>query len=248
MRCRVWFGLVVGFWFATTADAQRSQVHVICSVQADGCNMIQTVYSKTTGVKINMSLKGSGEALAQLIAERANPKTDVWRQVAGVVDEGPGQRCADRPGDEQEQEGAVGKTTILRMIAGLETPSSGNVFIGSRDVTTVRPAERNVSMVFQSYTLFPHMDVIANVAYGLEASGVPKRQARERARAAMASVGLTTLDARLPRELSGGQQQRVALGPGAGGAALRRTLVESRCPTPPLDARGNPRAPAAPAA
>ena len=104
-----------------------------------------------------------------------------------------------------------GKTTLLRMIAGLESPTEGRIFIGGRDVTRLGPAERNVSMVFQSYALFPHMDVIANVAYGLEVSGVPKREARERALAAMASVGLTSFDARLPSELSGGQQQRVAL-------------------------------------
>ena len=104
-----------------------------------------------------------------------------------------------------------GKTTTLRMIAGLESPTEGHIFIGGRDVTLLGPAERNVSMVFQSYALFPHMDVIANVAYGLEVSGVPKRAARERALAAMASVGLTSFDARLPSELSGGQQQRVAL-------------------------------------
>ncbi len=104
-----------------------------------------------------------------------------------------------------------GKTTTLRMIAGLESPTAGSIFIGGRDVTLLGPAERNVSMVFQSYALFPHMDVIANVAYGLEVSGVPKRVARERALAAMAGVGLTSFDARLPSELSGGQQQRVAL-------------------------------------
>jgi len=63
---------------APAALAQQGQVNVICSVQADWCNMIQTVFAKTTGIKVNMSLKGSGEALAQLIAERANPKTDVW--------------------------------------------------------------------------------------------------------------------------------------------------------------------------
>jgi iron(III) transport system ATP-binding protein len=104
-----------------------------------------------------------------------------------------------------------GKTTTLRMLAGLESPSAGSVFIGGRDVTLLGPAERNVSMVFQSYALFPHMNVVANVAYGLEVSGVGKREARERARAAMAGVGLTSFDARLPSELSGGQQQRVAL-------------------------------------
>ena len=104
-----------------------------------------------------------------------------------------------------------GKTTTLRMIAGLETPSAGSIWIGGRDVTGMGPAERNVSMVFQSYALFPHLDVIGNVAYGLEVSGIARREARERARAAMAGVGLEGLDARLPSELSGGQQQRVAL-------------------------------------
>ena len=64
---------------ALPAAAQDAgQINVICSVQAEWCNLMQTVYSRTTGVKVNMSLKGSGEALAQLIAERANPKTDVW--------------------------------------------------------------------------------------------------------------------------------------------------------------------------
>ena len=66
----------VAFTVAPLAHAQ--QVNVICSVQADWCNMIQTVFAKSTGIKVNMSLKGSGEALAQLIAEKANPKTDVW--------------------------------------------------------------------------------------------------------------------------------------------------------------------------
>ena len=70
--------LIAGVLAAGSASAQQGQLNVICSVQADWCNMIQTVYAKTTGVKVNMSLKGSGEALAQLIAEKANPKTDVW--------------------------------------------------------------------------------------------------------------------------------------------------------------------------
>jgi iron(III) transport system ATP-binding protein len=104
-----------------------------------------------------------------------------------------------------------GKTTTLRMIAGLEAPTAGSIWIGGRDVTLLGPAERNVSMVFQSYALFPHMDVLGNVAYGLEVSGLARREARERARTAMAGVGLDGLAARLPSELSGGQQQRVAL-------------------------------------
>ena len=87
-----------------------------------------------------------------------------------------------------------GKTTTLRMIAGLESPSAGSIWIGGRDVTLLGPAERNVSMVFQSYALFPHMDVLANVAYGLEVSGVAKREARARAQGAMANVGLESFD------------------------------------------------------
>jgi iron(III) transport system ATP-binding protein len=104
-----------------------------------------------------------------------------------------------------------GKTTTLRMIAGLEAPTSGRIVIDGRDVTDVPASERDVSMVFQSYALFPHMSVLANVAYGLDVAGVPRAQARERARAAMATAGLVGLDERLPSELSGGQQQRVAL-------------------------------------
>ena len=104
-----------------------------------------------------------------------------------------------------------GKTTTLRMIAGLEAPTAGQIFIGGKDVTALSPAERNVSMVFQSYALFPHMNVIDNVAYGLDVSGVSRGEARQRARATLANVGLTGFDERLPSELSGGQQQRVAV-------------------------------------
>jgi len=104
-----------------------------------------------------------------------------------------------------------GKTTTLRMIAGLEAPTSGRIVIAGRDVTDVPASERDVSMVFQSYALFPHMSVLANVAYGLDVAGLARAQARERARAAMATVGLVGLDERVPGELSGGQQQRVAL-------------------------------------
>ena len=104
-----------------------------------------------------------------------------------------------------------GKTTTLRMIAGLEAPTSGQILIGGRDVTALGPAERNVSMVFQSYALFPHMNVIDNVAYGLDVSGVSRHEARQRARATLESVGLTGFDDRFTSELSGGQQQRVAV-------------------------------------
>ena len=104
-----------------------------------------------------------------------------------------------------------GKTTILRLIAGLELPTTGRIHIGASDVTDVPAAERDVSMVFQSYALFPHMNVLENVGYGLEVSGMAKAQVRDKARAALATAGLSGLDERLPSELSGGQQQRVAV-------------------------------------
>jgi iron(III) transport system ATP-binding protein len=104
-----------------------------------------------------------------------------------------------------------GKTTTLRLIAGLEMPTAGRILIGEDDVTTVPATERDVSMVFQSYALFPHMTVLENVAYGLNVSRVPKTEARARAEEGLALVGLEGYGRRLPSELSGGQQQRVAV-------------------------------------
>jgi iron(III) transport system ATP-binding protein len=104
-----------------------------------------------------------------------------------------------------------GKTTTLRLIAGLEMASEGKIMIGGKDVTLLSAAERDVSMVFQSYALFPHMSVLENVAYGPTVSGMKKAQAYELAREKMGVVGLTGYDSRLPSELSGGQQQRVAV-------------------------------------
>jgi iron(III) transport system ATP-binding protein len=104
-----------------------------------------------------------------------------------------------------------GKTTTLRMIAGLELASEGTISIGNKDVTLLSAAERDVSMVFQSYALFPHMTVIENAAYGPMVSGVKKERAKEMAREKLLAVGLKGYDDRLPSELSGGQQQRVAV-------------------------------------
>ncbi len=109
-----------------------------------------------------------------------------------------------------------GKTTTLRMIAGLESPANGEIWMADKNgqvenVTTRAAHERNVSLVFQSYALFPHMDVLANVGYGLKMIGVKKLEARDRAIEALKNVGLVGFDDRLPSELSGGQQQRVAL-------------------------------------
>jgi iron(III) transport system ATP-binding protein len=127
-----------------------------------------------------------------------------------------------------------GKTTTLRMIAGLDAPSSGQIFIDGKDVTTLGPAERNVSMVFQSYALFPHMTVLQNVGYGLSVSGVSAADTLSRAQAAMASVGLKGYDSRLPSELSGGQQQRVAV---ARSLVLEPSVLLFDEPLSNLDAR-----------
>jgi iron(III) transport system ATP-binding protein len=104
-----------------------------------------------------------------------------------------------------------GKTTTLRLIAGLEMASEGNITIGGKDVTHLSAADRDVSMVFQSYALFPHMNVLENAAYGPSVSGVPKAKAREMGAEKLALVGLKGFENRLPSELSGGQQQRVAV-------------------------------------
>ena len=103
-----------------------------------------------------------------------------------------------------------GKTTTLRMIAGLEVPTSGEILIGDEDVTRMPTSARDVSMVFQSYALFPHMTVMENVSYGLSGSGLGKAGQREKAEEGLRLVGLEGYGARLPSELSGGQQQRVA--------------------------------------
>ncbi|MCB5205308.1 ABC transporter ATP-binding protein [Neorhizobium sp. T786] len=104
-----------------------------------------------------------------------------------------------------------GKTTTLRMLAGLEHPNSGRILIGGQDVTMLPANERDVSMVFQSYALFPHMSSLENVAYGLQSSGLGKKEAREKAEEGLKLVGLAGMGQRLPAELSGGQQQRVAV-------------------------------------
>ncbi len=104
-----------------------------------------------------------------------------------------------------------GKNTTLRLIAGLVHPTSGHILIDGKDVTHLSAAERDVSMVFQSYALFPHMTVLQNTCYGLMASGVKKAQAQTMAMAKLETVGLAGFENRLPSELSGGQQQRVAV-------------------------------------
>jgi putrescine transport system ATP-binding protein len=104
-----------------------------------------------------------------------------------------------------------GKTTLLRMLAGFEVPSSGTIEIDGVDITNLPPYERPVNMMFQSYAVFPHMDVAANVAYGLKKEGIPTAETATRVDEALALVQLQDFHKRKPDQLSGGQRQRVAL-------------------------------------
>jgi multiple sugar transport system ATP-binding protein len=105
-----------------------------------------------------------------------------------------------------------GKSTALRMIAGLETPTSGRITIGDRDVTSLQPQDRDIAMVFQTYALYPHMTVGENLAFGLRMRGTRREAIEPRVKEAARALGLESVLDRRPAQLSGGQRQRVALG------------------------------------
>ena len=105
-----------------------------------------------------------------------------------------------------------GKSTTLRMIAGLEPVTSGTIQIAGKDVTWARPKERDIAMVFQSYALYPHMDVAGNMSFALRLAGTSKEEVTRRVRAAAEMLELTEYLERKPKDLSGGQRQRVAMG------------------------------------
>jgi multiple sugar transport system ATP-binding protein len=105
-----------------------------------------------------------------------------------------------------------GKSTVLRMVAGLEKITAGKVKIGDRTVNDIAPKDRDVAMVFQNYALYPHMNVFANMSFGLKLSKTPKAEIRERVNEAAGILGLQELLGRKPHQLSGGQRQRVAMG------------------------------------
>jgi len=104
-----------------------------------------------------------------------------------------------------------GKTTLLRIIAGLDIPSSGHVLFGDEDVTELSATDRDVGMVFQSYALFPHMNVRENIGYGLDVAGVSDEIISERVAEVLNTVGLSGYEKRYADQMSGGQQQRVAV-------------------------------------
>ena len=127
-----------------------------------------------------------------------------------------------------------GKTTLLRMLAGFEMPSDGQILIGGQDMAGVAPNRRPVNMVFQSYAVFPHMSVTDNVAYGLKIAGLEKSEIRHRVDEALELVSLGGLGARMPDQLSGGQRQRVAL---ARGLVMRPKVLLLDEPLSALDAK-----------
>ncbi len=104
-----------------------------------------------------------------------------------------------------------GKTTVLRMVAGFEEPTAGNVVVSGRDITQLKPNQRNVGMVFQAYALFPNLTVAQNVGFGLKVAKMPKAEADQRVAEMLSLIRLPELGSRYPYQLSGGQQQRVAL-------------------------------------
>lgn len=104
-----------------------------------------------------------------------------------------------------------GKSTLLRMLAGFESPTSGRILLGGQDVANMAPYNRPINMMFQSYALFPHLDIWENVAFGLKREGLPKDQIKQRVGEMLDLVQLAAFAKRKPHQLSGGQQQRVAL-------------------------------------
>ncbi|WP_082020606.1 ABC transporter ATP-binding protein [Leisingera sp. ANG-M1] len=127
-----------------------------------------------------------------------------------------------------------GKSTLLRLIAGLEQPQEGRIFIGGKDVTALPAAQRNLSMVFQSYALFPHLSVAENVLFGLKVRRISRAEQAKRLAKALEMTGLQGLERRKPAQLSGGQRQRVAL---ARAAVAEKPLCLMDEPLSNLDAK-----------
>ncbi len=153
-----------------------------------------------------MNKQTKGVTLKNLVREYVSPDKKIFRAVNEISLE-------IKPGEFVTLLGpsGCGKTTTLRMIAGFETPTSGEVYIGDKMVNQQTPDKRDTAMVFQSYALFPNYDVYNNIAFGLRLRKLSKETITEKVTNIMKLVGLEGLDTRFPNQLSGGQQQRVAL-------------------------------------
>lgn len=148
---------------------------------------------------------GQGHLHVEDLVKIYDPSSDV-RAVDGVdLDIAPGEFVS------LLGPSGCGKTTILRTIAGFEQPTQGRVWLDGKDITKVPPNRRPISMVFQSYALFPHLSVLDNIKYGLKAARIPRAEQGPRVSEALETMNLTDYQDRAPAQLSGGQQQRVAL-------------------------------------
>ena len=125
-----------------------------------------------------------------------------------------------------------GKTTILRMIAGFESPNEGEIYLGGEPINELTPNKRDTAMVFQSYALLPHYNIFDNVAYGLKLRKLPKDQITEKVHGILGMVGLEGMEDRMTNQLSGGQQQRVAI---ARAVAMHPNVLLFDEPTSALD-------------
>jgi putrescine transport system ATP-binding protein len=144
---------------------------------------------------------------------------DAFLRISNIVKDFDGHRAVDNVSIDIAKgevfallgSSGCGKTTLLRMLAGFETPTSGTILLDGRDLAALPPYERPMNMMFQSYALFPHLSVFDNIAFGLRRDALPKDEVHSRVAAMLKLVQLEPYAKRKPHQLSGGQQQRVAL-------------------------------------
>ena len=160
-----------------------------------------------TGVlRMEKNVQSKSVRLEHIVKEYESPDKSVFRAVDDI-------NVVINPGEFVTLLGpsGCGKTTTLRMVAGFEVPTSGEIFLGDEKINKLTPDKRDTAMVFQSYALFPHYNVFNNISYGLRLQKLSSAEISQKVAAIIELVGLTGLEKRYPNEISGGQQQRVAL-------------------------------------